>query len=56
MDDLAKKIIDGLREEAIEVGSELIEDGVDLLQEHMEGRASDEAIMAWLRRAQGEAS
>lgn len=56
MDDLVEKILDQLKDEAVDIGSDLIKDGVDLLKQHLEGRAGDEEIMAWLRQVQGGAS
>lgn len=52
IDGLAQELIDRLKNEAVEVGSEVLTDGVDLLKQYLEGRASDEAIMAWLRASQ----
>lgn len=50
VDQLTDAILERFREEAIELGSDLIQDGADLLEKHLEGQASDEEILAWLRR------
>ncbi len=52
MDALLKVLLAALVREGVKVGSSVIERGAGLAIERIEGRASDEAVMQWLREAQ----
>lgn len=52
MDSLTEMMLDMLADEAVKAGSDLIRDGVDLVKRRLEGEATDEDIMQWLREAQ----
>ena len=53
MDGLVRTILDEIRREAVAIGNAAIKKGVELLRDRLEGEATDEQIMAWLREVQG---
>lgn len=56
IDSLTKNLLDMLADQGTALARELLEKGIQLVRDRVDGRASDDAVMAWLREAQGGAA
>ena len=52
MDALTRSILDTLIERGGELAKDLVLRGVQLVRDRIDGNATDEAVMGWLRSAQ----
>ena len=52
MNPLLAPVLVMLQEEAVRLGSKLIEDGIALVRARLTGEASDSEILEWLAKAQ----
>lgn len=56
IDSLTRNVLDILADQGTALARELLEKGIQLVRDRVDGRASDDAVMAWLREAQGGAA